>query len=415
MAEEGSTLKLIMEKGPREGETLEFPPGSTFQIGRGRGRVLRNGKLPINDDGISTSHLSIESTESGEWLVTDIGSSNGTVLNCSDLTPKIPSHLGNGDVIKIGEYTSIKVTIEAADHGGGRASRLRRNPRRGGGSKANLASIGEDSEVGLGFGGELGKPVENPRRRGRPMKEKVVEIDPRESLCNVYDVGEYDNVGPSGTKQGRQLSTRITRSSKKKENSNPEVKILDQAADKKTRGGRSRKKILQDEPLESVKNEILDEKEENEREKVGKDSKNKENSSVGGNGCQEVEISGQIVGKMTEEEGTRRKRNLQGEPLESVENEVLDEKGDEECERVEESLLNEQSEAARGEVGEAGGLDLEKMTLDEWFDYLEVYLPKHIRDETEEMILQMNQMAQRVQQFILEQKTAKEKGKLPLS
>ncbi|KAG5526705.1 hypothetical protein RHGRI_032834 [Rhododendron griersonianum] len=410
MAEEGSTLKLIMEKGPRGGETLEFPPGSTIQIGRGRGRVVRNGKLPINDEGISTNHLFIDSTESGEWLVTDVGSSNGTVLNGSDLAPKTPSHLRNGDVIKIGEYTSIKVVIEAVDRGGG-ASRLRRNPRRGGGSKANLASIGEDSELGLGFGGELGKPVENLRRRGRPRKENV---EPQESLCEVNDVGEYDTVGPSGTKQGRELSTRITRSSKKKENSNLEAETSDQVVDKMTRGGRSRKKVLQNEPLESVKNDILDEKEEKECEKVEKNSENKENSSVGGNGCQVVEISSQIVGKMTKE-GTRRKKNLQGEPLESVENKVVDEKGDEECERVEESLLNEQSEAVRGEVGEGGGLDLEKMTLDEWFDYLEVYLPKQIHDETEEMILQMNQMAQRVQQFILEQKSEKEKGKLPLS
>ncbi|KAI8533052.1 hypothetical protein RHMOL_Rhmol11G0266000 [Rhododendron molle] len=409
MAEEGSTLKLIIEKGPREGETLEFPPGSTIQIGRGRGRVVRNGKLPINDDGISTKHLSIESTESGEWFVTDVGSSNGTVLNGSHLAPKTPSHLRNGDVIKIGEYTSIKVVIVAVDLGGG-ASRLRRNPRRGGGSKANLASIGEDSELGLGFGGELGKPVENPRRRGRLRKENV---EPQESLCQVNDVGEYDTVGPSETKQGRELRTRITRSSKKKDNSNLEAETSDQV-DKMTRGGRSRKKVLQNEPLESVKNEILDEKEEKEYEKVEKNSENKENSSVGGNGCQVVEISSQIVGKMTEE-GRRRKKNLLGEPLESVENMVVDEKGDEECERVEESLLKEQSEAVRGEVGEGGELDLEKMTLDEWFDYLEVYLPKQIHDETEEMILQMNQMAQRVQQFILEQKSEKEKGKLPLS
>lgn len=94
-----------------------------------------------------------------------------------------------------------------------------------------MAPIGEDSELGLGlgFGGELGKAVENPRLRGRSRKEDVEE--PRESLCEVYD----DSVGPSG-KQGRELSMRITCSSKKKGNSKLEAETLEQVVGKRRIG-----------------------------------------------------------------------------------------------------------------------------------------------------------------------------------
>ena len=54
-AMEGSFLKLIIEKGPRGGETLEYQPGSAIRIGR----VVNN--LPIKDSDISSKHLSFNS------------------------------------------------------------------------------------------------------------------------------------------------------------------------------------------------------------------------------------------------------------------------------------------------------------------------------------------------------------------
>ena len=181
MAEQGPILKLIMEKGPKEGETLEFRPGSVIRIGR----VVRGNTLAIKDAGVSSKHLTIES-KPGQWVVTDLDSSNGTILNGSQLQSLTPFNLSDGDVIKLGEFTSIKVKIEV--HGGD--SRLRRNPKRRtakeeesggeivvtenrsrrGRSKANLATIGEDSALGLGIRGEVGSAVgvgaENWGQRG---------------------------------------------------------------------------------------------------------------------------------------------------------------------------------------------------------------------------------------------------------
>ncbi|KAF5962180.1 hypothetical protein HYC85_003389 [Camellia sinensis] len=430
MEEEASTLKLIMEKGPREGETLEYRPGSVIRIGR----VVRGNTFAIKDAGISSKHLLIES-KSGKWVITDLDTSNGTVLNGSQLQPLSPSDLGDGDTIKFGEYTSIKVKIEVK----GDDNRLRRNPRNRAAKeeeescgvgvvaeKPNLSSIGDCGALGLRFdgqlvnktevaaenkrrrgpprrgkavtteiqerlceveniGAELGKEVvvveEKNRRPGRPRKGKVLKSEPEESLCEIVEVEKLDNVGPIEPKQGRQrqVSTRRTCSSKKEAN-----------------------------------------------------------SSLDGNGCQELDPSAQIVDKKTG-------GGMRDEPLKSVENEVLEERGDvkesnlgqEDCKKIKENSLNEEPEAVQTvvledkEVGEnadlgqqglneeggveAGdGPDLEKMTLGDWFDYLEVYLPKQIYDETEEIILRMKQKAEKFHEFVLQQKNDKEKGKLPM-
>ena len=67
------------------------------------------------------------------------------------------------------------------------------------------------------------------------------------------------------------------------------------------------------------------------------------------------------------------------------------------------SLGNKESGVEAGD-----GPDLEKMSLGEWFDYLEVYLPKQIHEETEEMILRMNQRAEQFHEFVLKQMHDKE-------
>ena len=58
--------------------------------------------------------------------------------------------------------------------------------------------------------------------------------------------------------------------------------------------------------------------------------------------------------------------------------------------------------------------DLNKMTLGEWFDFLEVYMPKQIIDETEEMIDSMTQKAERLREYIVEMQQQNGKAKMPM-
>ncbi|KAK9747773.1 hypothetical protein RND81_02G014000 [Saponaria officinalis] len=101
--------------------------------------------------------------------------------------------------------------------------------------------------------------------------------------------------------------------------------------------------------------------------------------------------------------------------------------------KVESDLASEDQlmeESASGEIPEETGTDyrggmtdrehvsapdLEKMTLDEWFDYLEAYLPKQIYDVTDEIIDDMRKRAKQFDAFMLEQQQQKAKGKLPMT
>ncbi|OIT34643.1 PREDICTED: FHA domain-containing protein At4g14490-like [Nicotiana attenuata] len=107
-----------------------------------------------------------------------------------------------------------------------------------------------------------------------------------------------------------------------------------------------------------------------------------------------------------EEEGVMdRLERIQKDREEAVENnadEVAVKLGRESCEV---SVSN--AGVSISEVQEEKEVDLEKMTLGEWFDYLEVHLPKQIIDATEEMILDMKQKTEKFQEFMLQHKNAK--------
>ncbi|KAF5452714.1 hypothetical protein F2P56_027682 [Juglans regia] len=388
-------LKLVMLRGPREGETLEFRPCATVRIGR----LVRGNTVPIKEVGISSKHLSIESSSSGsgKWILRDLHSSNGTLLNATKILPDSPYDLRDADSIKIGEYTSILVKID-----GHNESQLRRNPRRRAAEKDKAEPVAEnqgprvkasiESEAKCD---EKGEDLETGnRRKGRPRKARVMKS---EDVAQELRYQEPENVGPVEEKPLRQTSTRRTRSAKIKE-SGPLEPVLEKIPEnlsgevevkgKKNRVGARRRKNLCEESLNFVRVDA---------------SENKGN--VEETNFEENIITDVDKGAPSGVDASENKENV--EETNSEENDRLDvDKGagtgvDDKVER-----------GASSGVKEEEGLDLEKMTLGDWFDYLEVHLPKQIIDATEEMIDGMRQKAKKVREYMVEQRT--ERGKVPV-
>ncbi|KAH7521536.1 hypothetical protein FEM48_Zijuj07G0044000 [Ziziphus jujuba var. spinosa] len=463
-------LKLIMVQGPRKGESVEYPVGSTIRIGR----IVRGNKIAIKDVGISSKHLSIGS-ESGKWVLRDLESSNGTILNGIRIQPNTPFDLRDGDNIKIGEYTIISVVINDCDGDGGDddddQSQLRKkNPRppRGGGGVRSVPPAPAPAIVGRR--GKVGKETEEvkhedvavvKRKRGRPNKARV-SVSGAVEEEKILEVDEGSSSECVETKPAKQATTtRQTRSSKnKKENANEVVsgsvlgKIPEDSSVgaeegkivevRRTRAGlRGRKNLAQQKPSgygtnledsdsidvaeeaaaesvkgsnleggdgeEAVPNELKDDNVEARNRHDGLRSRNnlaQEKRNLGDSDSIDVAEAAESVKRLNSEDGD-------GE--EAVLNEVKDD-DNVKAEGVEESS----SEAKNG--GDFGSKEtlnnefgdlLEKMTLGELFDYMEVNLPKQIIEATEEIIKGMKEKAERVHEYVIEQK--KGKGKVPVS
>ncbi|KAF7036169.1 hypothetical protein CFC21_046908 [Triticum aestivum] len=109
MAAPPPTLTLAVEKGPREGETRQCSAGAVLRVGR----VVKGNDLAVRDGGASQQHLVIEflPPPGAGWAVSDLGSSNGTLLNGKPLAPSVPAPLSHGDLIKVGDSTVLAVSI----------------------------------------------------------------------------------------------------------------------------------------------------------------------------------------------------------------------------------------------------------------------------------------------------------------
>ncbi|XP_078427960.1 uncharacterized protein LOC144700412 [Wolffia australiana] len=127
---DGPTLTLVVEKGPRNGDSVECRWGGRVKIGR----VVKGNTFPIKDPSISQAHVAIAGGNPSlgrVWTITDLGSSNGTFLNGAFLEPSVPALLHTGDTIKIGERTTIRVEIaDSAQLISEDVGRARTRPRR---------------------------------------------------------------------------------------------------------------------------------------------------------------------------------------------------------------------------------------------------------------------------------------------
>ncbi|KAK9713684.1 hypothetical protein RND81_06G044300 [Saponaria officinalis] len=353
-----STLKLIIEKGPQSGKTLEFNSCSTIRLGR----VVRGNNLTVKDPGISSKHLSIEfNSNLGKWVITDLDSSNGTILNSSQLKPFSPFVIDDGDVIKVGETTLIKVWIVGIGEIGGKLLDLGEEVR------VRVGKGIEKSGNGDCFGGsEIGGNVSVKVEKSVNLGEEV-----QDSLGNEEDWEMEDGRG-QGQGQGRGRG--------------------------RGRGlGRGRGKPKKVSVVEDVKGEV----------ERGMKTRRTRSSR------KEVE---EFVSLEMPVKRTRSAKIVEDVTLDKVESDLAS--GDQ---LIEESasgeLLEETGTDYRGGITDREPVpvpDLEKMTLGEWFDYLEAYLPKQIHDVTDEIIDDMQKRAKQFDEFMLEQQQQKEKGKLPM-
>ena len=88
-------------------------PDARALTGRPVATVLR---VPSPETEISRSHCAVMMTTPGSWALMDLGSANGTVLrhadgSFQDVTPMVTIALNDGDLIDVGEGTTIEFRV----------------------------------------------------------------------------------------------------------------------------------------------------------------------------------------------------------------------------------------------------------------------------------------------------------------
>jgi len=85
--------------------------------------VLADNALQIEDASVSSHHAELTLGEGGDYLLTDIGSTNGTQLNGKEITEGEPQRLQAGDKVRFGNIEASlrlgKSGRSAGDAGGG--------------------------------------------------------------------------------------------------------------------------------------------------------------------------------------------------------------------------------------------------------------------------------------------------------
>ncbi|CAI0378256.1 unnamed protein product [Linum tenue] len=376
---EAPSLTLVVLEGPRKGETFDFRPGSTVRIGR----VVRGNTFAIKDAGISSKHLAIDS-ESGKWTVEDLDSSNGTTLNSSQLPPLQQHDLRDGDEIKLGELTSLVVRLRIENQ----------------------------------------NPSPPQRRGGRKQVAASVQIAQAEARISA----EAENLSPSVPKRGRQRKARVpvsqntepplpgvgrvTRSKKNEPERSTSDCVESGLPEKKrnapTRKGRKKEPAPPPENDNAVATEIKDGQElraslANEaREGDGrisvveiKPSSASEAQEGDANRVSAAEIKGNEDLRQNLAEEARQADGCEAVVAETEELIQQLDSDEQQCEAPTKDGPN--SNEHRGQKSE-------KMTLRDWFRYMEVRLTKETVEASEKMIDEMREKAVRVQEYMIEQK-----------
>lgn len=98
---EPGTCTIVQETGPGEIERIRIKPDESIVMGRSSSCDV---SLEDPDASISRKHVQIEMIKD-VWMITDLGSRNGTELNGTKLDADRPTPLKSGDLIGIGPWS----------------------------------------------------------------------------------------------------------------------------------------------------------------------------------------------------------------------------------------------------------------------------------------------------------------------
>lgn len=404
---EAGILQITVLKGRKNGETLVCKPGSKVRIGR----VIKGNDFAMRDPGISENHLCFHILpESSRWVVSDLGSSNGTILNGSKIQAWVPVPISDSDIIKIGETSQLllkivpSVLLKENEEGNEDVKSRRINARpclARGSIRAGSSRGSEDKEVK-----EDKSSVLIPVRDGRSNAQANSARVSKEEGTLEFDFGSD---------------------------------LMHKTAHKRKVGGQRRKNAKDNtnsginEKLEGNRNVVLfssvqiEEPDQSIGMKLRRNPRRGNSSSA----LKEVDMN-RDVGVGIEEKGVRVKRK----EMKGKETGISD---DEMSNRIDKLLLetgndNDDSdnviisdegkgfkakttvnsskvtemEKGDGNIGLKRGLEVncevgdhfEKFTLEQWFDSMELFLPKVIHDESETIINILKEKARKFEEFI---------------
>ena len=92
---------LLVLVGSNVGETFRLDQGEQV-LGRAASCTIR-----FNDDGVSRRHARLTPAATGDWLLEDLGSANGTQVNGESVTTRV---LRDNDKLQLGPNTLVKFT-----------------------------------------------------------------------------------------------------------------------------------------------------------------------------------------------------------------------------------------------------------------------------------------------------------------
>lgn len=88
----------------------------TLTVGRTAGN-----NVMLNRGAISETHAKFVTDVNGDFMVGDLGSTNGTLVNGEMLVPRVGKHLQSGDIVQIGQGpdAAVFIVLDFKDSGGG--------------------------------------------------------------------------------------------------------------------------------------------------------------------------------------------------------------------------------------------------------------------------------------------------------